>query len=235
MRTLLVDDEPLARRELKRLLAEFPWVEICGEAGNIAEAAKRIEELNPGLVFLDIQMPGGTGFDLLARLENVPQVIFTTAHDQHAVRAFEVNALDYLLKPIEPERLASALTKVRQRCVGGATAPEGAGLEQLFVRDGPRCWFVPLREVSLLTAEGNFVRLHWGTRQPVLGRPLAALEQRLDAKDFFRANRQQIINMTFIESVELGLAGRLHVRLRGGPEIEISRRQARLFRERTSV
>lgn len=236
---MLIDDEPLARRELRRLLADFPWIEICGEAANIKEAEQRIEELNPVLLLLDIQMPGGTGFDLLARLEHVPQVIFTTAHDQHAVRAFEVNALDYLLKPIEPERLAAALAKIRDRKTIAETASDGAAIEQsieqLFVRDGPRCWFVPLREVSLLTAEGNYVRFLWGQRQPMLGRPLAALEQRLDPKTFFRANRQQIINLSFIESVEVGLAGRLHVQLRGGPEIEISRRQARLFREQTSV
>lgn len=235
MKALLVDDEPLARRELRRLLAEFPWLEICGEAANIKEAAREIEALNPELLFLDIKMPGGSGFDLLDKLEHVPQVIFTTAYDQHAVRAFEVNALDYLLKPIEPERLAAALSKVRRSSSETAPAATAAALEQLFVRDGPRCWFVPLREVSLLTAEGNYVRLLWGQRQPMLGRPLAALEQRLDPKNFFRANRQQIIQLSFIESVEAGVAGRLHVRLRGGPEIEISRRQARLFREQTSV
>jgi len=233
VKALIVDDEPLARREMRRLLAEFPWVEVCGEAGNAAEAAKRVEALAPGLLFLDIKMPGGSGFDLLARLEHVPQVIFTTAYDQHAVRAFEVNALDYLLKPIEPERLAAALAKVRK--LASAGGPRVEPLEQLFVKDGPRCWFVPLGEVSLLTAEGNYVRLHWGTRQPLLGRPLAAVETRLDPKKFFRANRRQILSLSFIESVEAGLGGRLHVKLRGGPEVEVSRRQARVFREQTTV
>ena len=233
MKALIVDDEPLARRELRRLIAEFPWVEICGEAGNIVEAAKRVEALNPDLLFLDIKMPGGSGFDLLTRLEHVPQVIFTTAYDQHAVRAFEVNALDYLLKPIEPERLAAAVAKARKR--GSEAEQREEPLEQLFVKDGPRCWFVPLSEVSLLTADGNYVRLLWGTRQPMLGRPLAAIEQRLDPKKFFRAHRRQILSLAFVESVELGLGGRLHVKLRGGPEVEVSRRQARLFREQTSV
>lgn len=236
MKAMIVDDEPLARRELRRLLAEFPWVEITGEAGGVDEARARIEELAPALLFLDVQMPGGSGFDLLARLEHVPHVIFTTAHDQHAVRAFEVNALDYLLKPIEPERLAAALSRVE---LAGRRSPATAGpeaaLEQLFVRDGPRCWFVPLNEVSLLTAEGNYVRLLWGKAQPLLGRSLTTLEQRLDRKRFFRANRRQIINLSCIESVELGTAGRLHVQLRGGPEIEISRRQARLFRSQMDV
>ncbi len=236
MRALIVDDEPLARRELRRMLADFAWIEIVGEAANIDEAQKRIEELSPELVFLDIKMPGGSGFDLLERLEAVPQVIFTTAYDQHAVKAFEVNALDYLLKPIEPERLAAAIARARKR-VDEPSQPRSnePALDQLFVRDGPRCWFVPLSEVSLLTADGNYVRLLWGTRQPLLGRPLTAIEQRLDPKQFFRANRRQIFNLAYVERVELGIGGRLHVQLRGGPEVEISRRQARLFRQQTTV
>ncbi len=235
MKAMIIDDEPLARRELRRLLLEFPWVDIVGEAGQIAEAADKIESLNPELLFLDIQMPGGSGFDLLARLEHLPQVIFTTAHSEHAVRAFEVSALDYLLKPVEPERLAAALTRIKRgRAEHGL--PAGAPIEQLFVRDGPRCWFIPLREVRLFGAEGNYVRLQWGKLQPLLGRPLTVLEQRLDPKHFFRANRSQIINLDFIESVEIGVNGRLHVQLRdGGPEVEISRRQARRFRDLTSV
>lgn len=230
MKALIIDDEALARRELRRLLADHPWVEITGEAANVVEAAAKVEALSPELLFLDIQMPGGTGFDLLTRLDRVPHVIFTTAYDQHAVRAFEVNALDYLLKPIEPERLAGALGRVKN-ANAVAVAERGAVLEQLFVQDGPRCWFVPLREVRLLSAENNYVRLWWGKLQPLLGRPLGTLEQRLDPKRFFRANRAQILNLDFIESVDLGANGRLHVQLRdGGPEVEISRRQARLFR-----
>ena len=232
MRALIIDDEPPARRELRRLLVEFPWIEVVGEAGNVEEAAVRIAALSPRLLFLDIQMPGGSGFDLLTRLEYAPQVVFTTAHDEHAVRAFEVNALDYVLKPIDPERLAAAVSRVRP----AAAQPESSeALEQIFVRDGPNCWFVPLREVRLLTSEGNYVRLAWGSRQPLLGRALTSLEQRLDPKRFFRANRQQILNLDFIANVELGVAGRLHVQLRDGPEVEISRRQARLFRMRTEI
>ena len=232
MKALIVDDEPPARRELRRMLAGFPWIEIVGEAGNVDEAARKVEALSPGLLFLDIQMPGGSGFDLLTRLDYLPQVIFTTAHDEHAVRAFEVNALDYVLKPIDPERLAAAIARVK---AAPTVAAPDAILEQIFVKDGPRCWFVPLSEVSLLTSEGNYVRLSWGNRRPLLGRALVGLEQRLDPKRFFRVNRRQILNLDFIESVEPGLGGRLHVQLREGPEVEISRRQARLFRMRTDV
>ena len=234
MKAMLIDDEPPARRELRRLLSGFPWVEIVGEAGNVDQAAELVESLTPELLFLDIQMPGGSGFDLLARLEDVPQVIFTTAYDEHAVRAFKVDALDYLLKPIEPARLAEALSRVRSAQAARLPAPH-AVLEQIFVRDGSRCWFVPLREVRLLSSEGNYIRLSWGKLQPLLGRALAALEQRLDPNRFFRANRRQIINLDFIESVELGVNGRLHAQLREGPEVEISRRQARLFKTKMSI
>ncbi|HWJ33708.1 MAG TPA: response regulator [Steroidobacteraceae bacterium] len=235
MKALIVDDEPLARRELRRLLAAFPWIQIVGEAGDIDDARERIEALSPGIVFLDVQMPGGTGFDLLGQLDRVPRIIFTTAYDHYAVKAFDVSALDYLLKPIEPERLAAALAKIHAGLPSAGRAITDSPLEQLFVRDGPRCWFVPLREVSVFSAEGNYVRLQWGKERPMLGRSLAALEEKLDARCFFRANRRQIVNLEFIRNVELGEGGRLHVQLRDGPEIEISRRQARLFRARTTV
>jgi two-component system LytT family response regulator len=232
MKALVVDDEPLARRELRRLLGEYPWIQVVGEAGDIDEARALIETLSPDVVFLDIQMPGGTGFDLLTQLDRVPRIVFTTAYDQYAVKAFDVNALDYLLKPIEPERLSTALRKIQGTPV---SRDMDAPLEQLFIRDGPRCWFVSLREVSVFSAEGNYVRLLWGKERPLLGRSLTALEEKLDPKRFFRANRSQIVNLDFIQQVELGEGGRLHVQLRDGPEIEVSRRQARLFRARTTV
>lgn len=237
MRALVIDDEPLARRELRRLLAPFDWVNIVGEASDVREARESIDGLHPALIFLDIQMPGGNGFDLLAELEWTPRVIFTTAYDQYALKAFEVSALDYLLKPVEPNRLAMALAKVRRAQEWSVTDTNGdpQTLEQLFVRDGPRCWFVPLRDVALLSAEGNHVRLHWGNARPLIGRSLLAVESKLNPRRFFRANRQQIVNLDFIQSVEVGTGGRLHVQVRDGPEIEISRRQARLFRMRTTV
>jgi two-component system LytT family response regulator len=234
MKAMIIDDEPPARRELRRLLTDFSWVEIVGEAGNVDQAAAMVELLTPELLFLDIQMPGGSGFDLLTRLEHLPEVIFTTAYDEHAVRAFEVDALDYLLKPIDPARLAEALGRVKSAQAARTPQPD-AVLEQIFVRDGSRCWFVPLREVRLLSSEGNYIRLSWGKANPLLGRALAALEQRLDPNRFFRANRRQIINLDFIENVELGVSGRLHAQLRDGPEVEISRRQARLFKTKMSI
>lgn len=222
MRTLIIDDERPARRELLRLLTTFPAVDVIGECANIAEAKAAIESSPVALIFLDVQMPGGSGFDLLSQLDEVPQVIFTTAYHEHAVRAFEVNALDYLLKPIEPARLAGALARVQS----GRVSP----LQRLFVQNGPHCWFVPLEEVRLLTSEGNCARLLWGSRRPLVGRSLASLEPRLDPTLFFRANRSQIINLSFIDRIEPGVNGRLHVDLRGGPNVEISRRQSSSFK-----
>jgi two-component system LytT family response regulator len=230
MKTLIVDDEPLARLELRRLLAGHSWIEIVGDAGNIDEAYAEIQNQSPDLIFLDVQIPGGTGFDLLERIDRVPSIIFTTAYDRYAVKAFEVNALDYLLKPVESERLAAALAKAR-----GALATSTPTLEQIFVRDGPRCFFLPLREISLLAAEGNYVRLHWGKEQPLLARSLVALEEKLDPRRFFRVNRQQIINLNFVQSLTPGLGGTLLVQLRNGPEIWISRRQARVFQGKMGV
>ena len=235
MKALIVDDEPLARRELRRLLAAHRSIQIVGEAGDIDEARERIVALLPTVVFLDIQMPGGTGFDLLAQLERVPRIVFTTAYDRYAVQAFNVNALDYLLKPIEPERLATAVDKLQAATPARRDAEQDSWLEQLFVRDGPRCWFIPLREVSVISADGNYVRLQWGKERPLLGRSLTALEGKLDPRRFFRANRQQIINLEMVRSVDLGVGGRLHVQFSDGREVQISRRQARQFRERTTV
>ncbi|NTX10097.1 response regulator [Myxococcus sp. CA056] len=238
MRVLIVDDERLARAELRRLLAAFPDVEVVGEATHVEDACRQVEALEPDLLLLDIQMPGGTGFDVLARLDEPPDVIFTTAYDAHAVRAFSVNALDYLLKPIEAERLAEALERVRQRGGHVPHAPsrtQDASLERVFVRDGERCWLVQLAQVPLITSEGNYARLHLEGHQPLLLRSLSYLEEKLDPARFFRASRQHLINLDFVETLEPGPGGTLVARLRGGTEVEMSRRQSQRFRERMSL
>lgn len=240
MRVLIADDERLARAELRRLLAAFPDVEIVGEATHVDETCRQVEALSPDLLLLDIQMPGGTGFDVLERLEEPPDVVFTTAYDAHAVRAFEVNALDFLLKPIEPERLATALERVRERGRKAAVQPThgqapGVPLERVFVKDGERCWLVQLAQVPLITSDGNYARLTLDGHEPLLLRSLTYLEERLDPARFFRASRQHLINLDFIESLEPGPSGTLVARLRGGREVEMSRRQSQRFRERLSV
>jgi two-component system LytT family response regulator len=177
-------------------------------------------------------MPGMTGFELLERLEDVPQVIFTTAYDEFAIKAFEVNALDYLMKPIAPQRLAAALTRVRPQAKGPRAK---TSLDQIFVRDGDKCWIVRLPDVFLLESEGNYTRLCFGNDRPLIRRSLNALEEQLDAAVFFRANRRQMINLKWIQKADMGVAGALLVTLRGGQSVEISRRQAARLREVLSL
>jgi two-component system, LytTR family, response regulator len=233
MKALIVDDERLARAELRRLLAAHPEVEIVGEAQNGEEALALIGGLAPALLFLDIQMPGVGGFDLLERLDDMPQVIFTTAYDQYAIQAFEVSALDYLLKPIAPARLAAALAKVRPPREDAR--PATRRLERVFVRDGERCWIVNLPEIFLLESEGNYTRVCFAAERPLIRRSLNVMEEQLDPALFFRANRQQIVNLKWIEKVDLSIAGGLTVTLRGGRTIEMSRRQSIRLREVLSL
>jgi len=242
MRALLVDDERLARNELRRLLAAHADIEIIGEAVDVEDAIAKVDSLRPELIFLDVQMPGADGFSLLERLEPpLPLVIFTTAYDEFAVKAFEFNALDYLLKPVDPNRLVAALEKLRHR---GSNAPfeEGAAPahrlsleDKVFVREGDRCWFVEVKAIRLLESEGNYTRVHFDHAQPQLFRSLNAMEERLDPKYFFRANRRQIINLAWIDKIEPWFSGGLLVHLKGGAKVELSRRQAQEFREKMSL
>ncbi len=245
MKALLIDDERLARNELRRLLAVFPEITIAGEAANAKQAREQLAALKPDLIFLDVQMPGETGMELLESLEPpVPHVIFTTAYDEFAVKAFDLNALDYLLKPVDPVRLAAAVVKLREKeagiapdVVAGKSAPRTAlaAEDKVFVREGDRCWFVEVKSIRLLESEGNYTRVHFENAQPQLFRSLNAMEERLDAKYFFRANRRQIINLAWIDKIEPWFSGGLLVHLKGGAKVELSRRQAQEFREKMSL
>jgi two-component system LytT family response regulator len=242
IKTLLIDDERLARLELRKLLKEHPSIEVLEEAANAEEALQKIDQLKPDLIFLDIQMPGKTGFDLLAELDKAPQVIFTTAHHEFALKAFEVNALDYLMKPIEPRRLADAVQKVQAvdglRSVGGESELSNGGIltenDQVFVKDGERCWFVKLSEIRLFESVGNYARVFFGANRPMILKSLNALEDRLDPKVFFRTNRKHIVNLRMIEKVEPYFNGGLLLELKGGDKIEVSRRQTLRFKEMMS-
>lgn len=237
MNALLVDDERLARSELRRLLAVHKEITVAGEAVDVTDALEKVAALKPDLLFLDVQMPGEDGFALLEKLEPpLPQVIFTTAYDEFAVKAFDYNALDYLLKPVDPGRLAAALEKLRDR------APERGERrvrlepeDKVFVREGDRCWFVQVRNIRLLESEGNYTRIHFDDQKPQLFRSLTAMEERLDARHFFRANRKQVINLAWVDGIEPWFSGGLLVRLKGGLKVELSRRQAQEFRERMSL
>lgn len=236
MRVLLIDDERLARAELRRLLAAHPHVDIVGEAANAADGVQQIAALKPDLVFLDVQMPGGSGFDMLAALDAAPQVIFTTAFDRYALQAFEVNALDYLQKPIQPARMAAALQRrAAQRFTNVLPAATPAAMPQkLFIKDGERCWFVALDDIRLFESEGNYTRAYFDMHQPLMLRSLSQLEERLDPQRFFRASRRHIVNLGFVERVVSNDAGGLDLTLRDGMEIEVSRRRAAQFRSLTN-
>lgn len=239
-KAIIIDDERLARNELKKLLQEFPQIEVVDEAANAAEGIEKIELLNPDLIFLDIQMPGKTGFDMLQDLDKAPHVIFTTAYDEYALKAFEVNALDYLMKPIEPKRLADALQKLQQaeeKELNQAGINRGllSESDQVFVKDGERCWFVKLSDVRLFESVGNYAKVFFGTNKPLILKSLNALEERLDEKTFFRANRKHIVNMRMIEKIEPYFNGGLLLELQGGEKIEVSRRQAVKFKEMMSL
>jgi two-component system LytT family response regulator len=239
MKALIVDDERLARVELGRLLKKFPAVQVVGEAVNAEDAIEKINQLQPDLIFLDIQMPGKTGFDLLEELDKAPTVIFTTAYDEYALKAFEFNALDYLLKPIEEKRLEEAIKRVTDRASAAVQAvlPENIlkAEDQVFVKDGDRCWFVKLEDVRLFESEGNYVRIFFGDAKPLILRTLNYLDERLDPRTFFRANRKHIINLKWVENIEPWLNGGLLARLKGGQKVEVSRRQSIKFKDMLSL
>jgi two-component system LytT family response regulator len=244
LNTLIIDDERLARNELRRLLEPFTHINIVGEAVNGDDALAKIAELKPDLLFLDIQMPGKTGFEVLGALQDhIPEVIFTTAYDEYALKAFEFNAADYLLKPIEPQRLAEAIKRLESPEVRPTNHPENANFntkmlhenDQVFVKDGDKCWFIRLGNVRLFESVGNYVRLYFDNQKPLILRSLNALEERLDPHVFFRANRKHIINLRMVDSIEPYFSGGLLAKLKGGDKIEISRRQAIRFRELLSL
>jgi two-component system LytT family response regulator len=240
LKAIIVDDERLARAELKKLLQDFPDISVVDEAANAEEGVDKIETQNPDVVFLDIQMPGKTGFDLLSDLDKAPHVIFTTAYDEYALKAFEVNALDYLLKPVEPKRLADAVQKLQYEITKEKSGINGNNrgplteADQVFVKDGERCWFVKLSEIRLFESVGNYAKVFFGTNKPLILKSLNSLEERLDERVFFRANRKHIINLHWIEKIEPYFNGGLLLELKGGEKIEVSRRQTVKFKEMMS-
>lgn len=237
LRTLLVDDSRLARGELRTLLATHAEVDVVGEADDVEAAVAAVAGLQPDLLLLDIQLPGGSGFDVLERLPRAPHVVFCTAYDQHAVRAFEANALDYLLKPVEPARLAQALARVLQR-PSEPSPPRGTPLaagDPVFLRDGERCWFLKVGEISHIEIDGNYAHVHFRGQRALVQRSLALLEERLDPAMFFRASRGVLVNLRQVRNVEAGVGDGYTLHLEGGTQVEVSRRQAREFRERLAL
>jgi two-component system LytT family response regulator len=236
MKAIIVDDERLARNELKSLLSEFPDIEILEECDSADSAIIAVDKLKPDVVFLDIHMPGKDGFGVLEELDYMPHVIFITAYDEYAIKAFDVNALDYLLKPIQPERLKEAIGKVKEEVLDDVFPTDKLGLNnQVFVKDGDRCWFVNLSDVPMFESEGNYVRVYFDSNKPLILKSLNNLANRLDENVFFRANRKFIINLNWIEKIESWFNGGLMVKLKNGEQVEISRRQASKLKDMKSL
>jgi two-component system LytT family response regulator len=238
-RVYLVDDELLALEELKVLLAPFEDLEVIGACDRVDQAIQECNELRPDLIFLDINMPGKDGFGFLENLEEVKEVIFVTAYDQFAIKAFEVNALDYILKPVNPQRLAEAIQRFRakhQTSQNSSSDDERLSAEKkIFIKDGEKCHFVQISKIYLLESEGNYVRVYYEKHKPLLHKSLTYLEQKLPEDLFFRANRQYMFNLDFVDQIEPYFNSTLLIILKSGHKIDLSQRQSAKFREITGV
>ncbi|WP_199756967.1 LytR/AlgR family response regulator transcription factor [Pedobacter sp. KBW06] len=238
IKAVIIEDSRLARKELKELLKDFPQIELLGEAGNAEDALGMIRQLSPELIFLDIHLPGKSGFEILQELDRVPMVIFTTAFDQYALQAFEYNTIDYLLKPIAPERLVQALLKVEGQLAKSKVTLKREKLtvnDRIFVKDGPKCWFVTLNEVRFFESKGNYTQVHFDNNSPLVLRSLQQVEETLDDQQFIRINRQQIVNVRFIADVAEWFSGGLKLTLSTGDTVEVSRRQVYRIKELFSL
>ena len=238
MRTIIVDDERLAREELKSLLSKYGEIEIVGEYKNALEARVAIETQKPDLVFMDIQMPGESGLELLRSIANPPRTIFVTAFDEYATKAFEVNAYDYLMKPIDPDRLDEVYSRLTEENKTPSSVENSSTLKAgypILVRDGDKVWFIKIDQVRYFESEGNYVKVHFDKFKPLILRSLNSLEERLDDKLFFRVNRKFIVNLNHVVNIENWFNGGLQVELSCGTKIEISRRQTIKFKDQFSI
>lgn len=236
-KTVIIDDERLAREEVKRALKSYSEFEVIGEASHVDEAKILIEDLKPDILFLDIHMPGKSGFDLLEELAIVPEVVFTTAYDQYAVKAFELNALDYLVKPLREERFAKTIEKVKEELNEKAKVKSDVlpMHRKIFIKDGENCHFIPLSEIHFIESLDNYARLYFGDEKAMIKRSLNLLEEKLDASVFFRANRSQIINTQYINEIHPHFNNKLHITLTTGETIEVSSRQSVKFKNWNSL
>jgi two-component system LytT family response regulator len=238
MKTIIVDDERLAREEFKLMLSKYPQIEIIGEYKNTIEAEEALKTLDIELMFIDIQMPGETGLEFLERIDNAPRTIFVTAYDDHALKAFELNAYDYILKPLDEERLDEVIKKLDEE----EKIPESVKRSEIlksddniFIKDGEKVWFIKVNEIRYFESDGNYVKVFFNDFHPLILRSLNSLNDRLDDKLFFRANRKYLINLEKIVNIETWFNGGLQVEMSCGTKIEISRRQAIKFKDIFSI
>lgn len=237
MKAILIDDERLARQELKNLLAAYKEVEVIAECADAMQAKEKIAELKPDIIFCDIQMPGKTGLELAEEISAMVDVVFVTAYDEHAIKAFELNAFDYLLKPVQPERLAETIRKlaVKESATKLDNNTPLTEKDTVFIKDGEKCWMVRLSDIRLFESEGNYVRVYFDTFRPLILRSLNSLETRLNEKQYFRASRKHIINLNYVAGIEPWFNGGLNIKMKDGREIEVSRRQAVRLKDMMSL
>ena len=236
MKAIIVEDSRLARVELKELLKAHPEILLCGEAENAEEAIALLEKESIDLIFLDIHLPGKNGFEFLEMLDAVPAVIFTTAYDEYAIKSFDYNALDYVLKPILPERLEKAVEKALTSFQETTENQEALdGHHQIFIKEGEHCWLVKVSDIMLLEANGNYTRVYFEDQKPMIYKSLHQIELRLNPKHFFRANRQQMIQLSYVKEVQAMFKGNLKVILQNDQEVALSRRQSGEFKKRLSL
>ena len=235
-KTIIIDDERLAREEVKRALSAYPEFVVLGEAANVDEAIVLIEQERPDLIFLDIHMPEKSGFDLLEELTIVPEVVFTTAYDQYAVKAFEVNAIDYLVKPLRDERFAISIEKVKATFAKREAKRDALPMHhKIFIKDGEKCFFIPLTDIRLIQSMDNYARLFFGDEKAMIKRSLNLLAEKLDPTVFFRINRSQIINTQYIKEIHPHFNGKLQITLTSGEVLEVSSRQSAKFKNWNSL
>lgn len=235
-KTIVIDDERLAREEVKRALSNYSEFVLVGEATNAFDAAKLIEKEQPDLIFLDIHMPEKSGFDLLEELSFVPKIVFTTAYDHYAVKAFEINALDYLVKPLREERFALTIEKIKAEFLKMHTKNSPLPMHyKIFIKDGEQCYFVPLKDIRLIQSMDNYARFFFGDKKVMIKRSLNLIEEKLDPNVFFRINRSQIINTEFIDKINPGFKQKLNIELTTGESLEVSARQSARFKNWNSI
>lgn len=236
IRAVIVEDSRLARNELKELIKNHCDIEIIGEAENVDNGFELITKEQPDLLFLDINMPEKDGFDLLEMLDDVPITIFTTAFDEFAIKSFEYNALDYLMKPINPIRFAKSIEKVKGKIEGKTQQNDKkvSSSNQIFIKDGEKCWLVRIADIYLFEVDGNYTKVYFNEQKAVLNKSLNQIEKKLP-ENFFRANRNQIINVSYVKNIDLWFSGNLLAHLHDDSKIEISRRQSSLFKEKMSL
>lgn len=241
IKTVIVEDSRLARNEIKELLKQHPELELVGEAENVDDGFELINATKPDLLLLDINMPEKDGFELLEMLDDVPMTVFTTAFDEYAIKSFEYNALDYLLKPINDKRFGQAIEKVKIKLEGTIESSTTSTIEkltnssQIFIKDGEKCWLVKIGDILLFEIVGNYSRVYFQDQKPMLYKSLNQVEEKLPEDNFFRVNRQQIINMNHIKNVVPWFNGKLKLVMNNNEEVEVSRRQSYIFKDKMSL